>query len=292
MSQTNTDTEPKRWLQPFVYHSMLEVVLLALLLLIWMLSGKSAVEKAVTNLVMPVGIIWIGLAHLMIHGFVHGRRLLWVPTLSLFVILTICGNAGFSSVLMQSLESKYWYAASDENEKYDLIVLLGGAVGMRPDETASLNANGDRIAIAASLYHEGRVQSIVCTGARIANFSTLKKDEAQLSKELLVSLGVPKDRIQLLGGRNTHEEMLTLAKSIGEGDRIGLVTSAWHMNRALRLAEDAGLTFNPLPGDFRSGPNTESTPLARRLHSLIPSSSALDSTSKALREFLATIVNR
>jgi len=84
--------------------------------------------------------------------------------------------------------------------------------------------------------------------------------------------------------------MQELAEFIKEkdwtGKRLGLVTSAAHMSRALRLARDNDLSLLPLPADFKST-WPEFQP-AR----LIPSGSGLYRTERATKELLARVVGR
>jgi uncharacterized SAM-binding protein YcdF (DUF218 family) len=67
--------------------------------------------------------------------------------------------------------------------------------------------------------------------------------------------------------------------------RVGLVTSAWHMARAMPLARDAQLDLQPLPADFRT-PQTWS-PIW-----IIPGEGSFQDTGLACKEMLARVVGR
>ena len=67
-----------------------------------------------------------------------------------------------------------------------------------------------------------------------------------------VELGFPRERIiEISTARDTEEEADAVA-GLGLRGRIALVTSAWHLPRALGLFSRAGVIVQPCPCDFRS----------------------------------------
>ncbi len=80
------------------------------------------------------------------------------------------------------------------------------------------------------------------------------RDLARESVDLMRSLGIP-DRalVPLKLPLNTSQEIPAcrdLARDQG-WKRVGLITSAWHMPRALRLSAAAGFAVVPLRSDHR-----------------------------------------
>lgn len=72
-----------------------------------------------------------------------------------------------------------------------------------------------------------------------------------------------------------------------EWKRLGLVTSAWHMHRAMRLAGNHGIPLEPLPADFRGSDvqwNTWSL--------IVPSGSGFFNCQTACKEILAGLVGK
>ena len=104
----------------------------------------------------------------------------------------------------------------------------------------------------------------------------------------------PKENIELLEGQTTSHEMQSLAKIPEIADeRVGVITSAWHLKRALRLAKSQGLNLVPVPGNFRSPPNFDEPPLIGEIvRGLIPKSDGLNQVSIALKEHLARLAGR
>ena len=74
--------------------------------------------------------------------------------------------------------------------------------------------------------------------------------------------------------------------------RIGLLTSAWHLPRAMRLANHNGLKPLPLPADFRTGANVEGFTTGQIVESMIPNGFALEATCLFAKEYLGMLVGR
>ncbi len=101
-------------------------------------------------------------------------------------------------------------------------------------------------------------------------------------RQFLLALGVPDDRIVMEGkSLNTIENMRETRALVGAAP-VALVTSAYHMPRALRLARRAGLNAGAFPTDWHVLPGTSPW-----WESLWPSVGALTASGVALREYLA-----
>ena len=145
--------------------------------------------------------------------------------------------------------------------------------------------------MAARLYHAGKVDRIVVSGSQFTRTSELDLDPGEESKLLLVQLGVPEERISKIDGLNTSEEMKSLRVWLDnqhpEGaPKLGLVTSAWHLKRALRLAAANNIQATAVPCHFHTKPFIPSP------HLVIPSGEDLFWTSVALHEYLGQLIGR
>ena len=250
-------------------------------------NGRFIFQKIATDLVMPYAIIWVGLALGCLLSWPDQRRWLRFLCLALFVLHTAAGNGLLSQFLALSLERPYEKLDPLEEEPFELIVVLGGGTSEARNGDAQANRSGDRVVLAARMYHAGLAKRIVCTGSRISGLSGDRLPPAEQAAEVLTGLGVAGEDIRQIGGVNTIQEMVHLADSIQPDERVGLVTSAWHMSRALRLARAQGLHLVPLPADFITEYQIVATPL-----SLIPTSEAAADTRLLLREYLARVVGR
>ena len=108
-----------------------------------------------------------------------------------------------------------------------------------------------------------------------------------------MELGIPRGSLFKTGNvRNTLEESkkvnLLLNKILSKRDKkIILITSAYHMSRALKLFEKKGLKVIPYPVDFEGSNIGFKNILTPR--NLLPTSQNLHKSSIALREIMGRI---
>lgn len=254
-----------------------------------MLGGPTMLEKMLTDLAMPTGLVWLTL--LVMTYFCLLTRQAW-PALvgfACWLVLTIAGNSFVSNWLISTLERPYQDTQVLEMEPVDTIVVLGGGTSSRLTGGSQLAASGDRVATAARLFHAGKAKNLICTGSAPFQVSELDLDPRQEAAEILIGLGVPPANVVQMKGNNTSEEMQNLKTWIESNPnqgRIGILTSAWHLNRVMRLAESYNLKPVPIPSDFRTQPYGPSPNL------LIPSSDRIQLTRLAVKEYLAGLVGR
>ena len=254
----------------------------------WLFPDRLLWEKAATVLAAPVAIVWCLLFLTFLVALAARQRLLASLTLCAWLILSVAGNEYVARMAMKALESPYLTIDPLEQPPMSTIVVLGGGVSSNARGAAQLDLAGDRLALTASLYHAGLAERVVCTGGFIAGMDVGGgRAQGELARELLVGLGIPADRIQTVGGRTTSEEMRALADQLTDEHRVGLVTSASHLNRALRLASEAGLEFVPLPCDFAARSHLRPLPMH-----FIPTGYALDLSARTFKEYLAAAVGR
>ncbi len=257
----------------------------------WVVLGRPVAEKLATECAMPLGLIALSLTILCVHA-VRERRLR--RSVLLFLTWLLCflaGNGFAANALTNALEARYAGIDPMKLEPFDVVVLLGGSTSETPADGLQVRDSGDRVVLAARMYQRGLIKQIYCTGSRIEGLSASRRDAAEQAKGLLVDLGVPPEAIRRSGGRNTTEELQFIAKAVG-GTSVGLLTSAWHLPRAMRIAQEVDLRARPLPSDFLSDPSPMSWPVGKRLRMCIPSLGALLKTTRAVREFLAGAVGR
>ena len=147
--------------------------------------------------------------------------------------------------------------------------------------------------LAARLYLSGKTKRLICSGESILGLSNPEHpNAAEQTLAIWEDLQIPRQAITPIRGRNTSEELQQVQRLVGDGasggqaQRIGLVTSAWHLPRAMRLAQANQLSVIGLPADFQSG-EPVFTPLR-----LIPSAASLDRAARITKEWLAMAVGR
>lgn len=114
--------------------------------------------------------------------------------------------------------------------------------------------------------------------------------EGDVLRRQALALGLPAQDLRSTARvRNTAEEARALAALLPRGSRLVLVTSAFHMARAQKLFERQGLRVIPLPVDFQATGSWAGQPLADPLR-YVPSAAGLDSSSRALREWIGRLL--
>lgn len=252
-------------------------------------SGPTMVEKMLTSLAMPVGLLWLGL--LVTIYFCLVNRQAWPATLCFlcWLLLSVAGNSFFSNWMASTIEAKWKEQENTlETQPVDVLVLLGGGTSTRISGEPQVTYAGDRVVEAAKIWHVGGTKKIMCTGVqtfRMAENDLHPYEEAAL---LLEDLGVEPTDILKLKGENTSQELANLKQwaDSNPGKSIGLLTSAWHLSRAMRLAETNGVEVRPVPAHFLSEPYAPGPDV------IIPSEVSLLRTAAITKEYLAWWVGR
>jgi len=268
------------------------------LIVLGVTQDRNVVEKIATSLAMPAGMLWILMLTLCIQLWRqkkqnHVGRPGVIGATCCFLLYSIAGNGIIADQMATALEVDFLSINPLDEPPMDFVVVLGGGGGMGANGRLQGNGSGDRLILAAQLYHQKTAKRLICTGQRIASMNASNVDPADSSREILMKLGVPESAIETVGGRNTSGEMQNLGSRFKDSkERIGLLTSAWHLPRALRLANRNGLQPVPLPADFRSAPKTEGFTVGQIVESMIPNGFALGATWSFAKEYLGMLVGR
>ncbi|MDQ0243658.1 uncharacterized SAM-binding protein YcdF (DUF218 family) [Bacillus fengqiuensis] len=239
------------------------------------------ITKFIYGFLMPPGIFILALLWLSIRLYRQGRwegKLLTLVTIGLYVFSTpYVGDR-----LIHSLEARY---EPPEVVQGDVIVMLGGgATSDTPDITGEGHLSGsaaNRLLTAARLYHETKLPVIV-SGGSVYSDSGL---EAEIAKRQLIDLGVPKENILTeTRSLNTKQNALYTKEIMEERkwEHPIVVTSAFHMERAVRNFAQAGLEAQPYPTDYKKSFALEAHP-----NNFVPTSSTY--TGIALKEYLGIL---
>lgn len=218
------------------------------------------VKKVISAMIMPLsfGLIvgFIGLIFLYKDRYKSAKifislSLLWITTIS---------YVPFSNFVIKPLETTYQKLETiPANLHY--ILLLGGDMENRAWEVVRL-------------YNKIKNAKIITSGYA----GREKTPEAIKTATILASIGIPKEDIIIHSKpKDTKEEAIAVKSLLGDQDFI-LVTSAYHMPRAMALFQKEGLHPIAAPTDFKikksdkiisvpSGHNLEKTEIA--LHEYI-----------------------
>ncbi len=236
-------------------------------------------HKILPLLVSPLFVIII----LVLWGSLFRSR---IAGLAAIGILIVCSLPVFSNKLISYLERDYFLLPPASARTADAIVVLSGMVrtidGANGLEYEWGEAS-DRIFAGIDLIQENKAPVLVLTGGQLP--WSVGKPEGEHLRDIAEKLGVPSNVILLTENvQNTDQEAKAVAKLLNkEVPNIILVTSAFHMPRAQKVFEAAGIEVSPFPVDFLSG--ADKTTL---IH-FIPSAGAFRDTSFFVRELIGRI---
>ena len=264
-----------------------------MLLAVGATPGGLAFQKLLGRLIMPAGLLWALLLATMLL-LLHIGRSLAAGWLLLFLSLySTAGNAEVGAALLSWLERDYREPPPIDAPPLDALLVLGGGTSLRPWGGAQLGPAGDRVMTAARMYHRGEARHIICSGTSIGGLDQPDaRDLGAEAREILTDLGVPAKAITVVPGpRNTKEEIARYAVLMQEPawrdkTRVGMLTSAWHLRRAMRQADRAGLSVLPVAADFKGDVFTP------RIMAMIPSGNGFYRTKLAMWEIIGAAVGR
>ena len=181
-----------------------------------------------------------------------GRFLTWAGVL----LLAFCAYSPAANWLILPLEDRF--PRPQIQDGYDGIIVLGGAVdtvvtGGRGDTALTMSA--ERITITARLAKLLPGAKIVHTGGQGLIVSS-QATEAEGAARLFEDFGISPDRVILEDASLNTWQNAVYAKRLVEpqpGQKWLLVTSAYHMPRAMGVFEQAGWTgVTAYPVDYRT----------------------------------------
>lgn len=234
-------------------------------------------------------LIAIGLVGLVLLCTRFTRLASWLVVTSI-VLIAFAGLSPLGNALTLPLEQRFppWDASHGPP---DGIVVLGGVIAEDVSAargTVALNEAAERITAAAELARRYPNARIVFSGGTSALLFD-EGPEAPFAVRELEALGIARERITAEEqSRNTIENAVfsRLLANPKPGERWLLVTSAYHMPRAIAVFRAAGFAVEAYPVDWRTrGPND----LVRPFASL---GEGLRRTDTAVREWVGLVAYR
>jgi uncharacterized SAM-binding protein YcdF (DUF218 family) len=172
------------------------------------------------------------------------------------VLLAVFGLTPLGNALVLPLEQRFppWDASRGAP---DGIIVLGGAIDefvWSARSQPALNEAAERMTAGVELARRYPNARLIFSGGQ-GHVFTGAMTEAEGARRLFVALGIPPGRIELEDkSRNTIENAV-LTKAIAAptpGARWLLVTSAFHMPRAVGIFRQAGFPVEAYPVDWRT----------------------------------------
>lgn len=233
----------------------------------------------IAGLLMPLPVILLLLAlglllQLLAHR-VAGFLLLLLATGALCALAL----PGVPEQLLEPLEAEYPPLVEPPDAAW--ILVLGGGAYEASDRPTTGRLSESSLARVVEAVRLSRL----LPGARVVLSGA---DSAEAMAEAAWGLGLAMDTVEVFpDAGNTAAEAHAAAERVGSGVPIILVTSAFHMPRAVALFERHGLTVVPAPAGHLVAP-AQGAPLSSRL----PQAEYLRYSERALWERLALFWGR
>jgi uncharacterized SAM-binding protein YcdF (DUF218 family) len=193
------------------------------------------------------------------------RRLALIMLWAGLLAMGALGFQGIPDALLRPLENRYPVPAAEAIPKHVGFIVLGGALDHPESFVAHgqvpLNSAAERMTVPVGLMRQHPRMELVFSGGEGRLLPT-GTTESELARAFYRQQQLDLSRVRFEGGsRTTRENAQQVAKLLGarcEGPWL-LVTSAYHMPRAVPEFEAVGCKVTPYPVDFRTGHATALT---------------------------------
>ena len=198
--------------------------------------GEKALHLFSWDSVMDLLPCWIlfGLACRV--SFRRGDSPALVYCVGSLLVLILLGAIAYVSIVLMVCWKETHVAAPGKD--YEAMLVLGAQV--KPDGTPSLQLQW-RLEKAAETYRQKKVPVVVCGGQG----GNEPAPEAVVMRDVLIGLGVDEDMILMdTTSASTHSNIKNAMQLLGGRNvtKVMIITSDYHLPRAIAIAEDNGLT--------------------------------------------------
>ena len=230
-------------------------------------------ERIPLYFIFPPGIFILGF--FLIAFLCRKSKTVYILSTTLGTALYLLSIEPVKDLLYNPLEKAYpvpkrWDA--------DAIVVLGGG----SYNTGVLKEDSLKRILAGFVLHKESSKPIILSGGSEVN----NLPDAEIMKSFLESLGVDRKKILTETQSTSTRENAKFIKRVMDKHgykSILLVTSAYHMKRAVKSFQRENIQVIPYPTDFKRDGRYN-------LYSLMPKMSTLNDSYKAIREYIAYIV--
>lgn len=215
-----------------------------------------AISKFAEQFVIPSNfLLLLGLLGIVLTIFRRRRLGGWLTAMAV-VLLAVCGWGGVETPALAPLENHY--PIPDLTTPPTGIIMLGGGVDIHltaDRKMVTINDAGERLTETAMLAYRFPTARIFLSGGFGQPGSQADPSESTVARQFLTGVGIAADRIGMdEKSRTTCENAAESARALSPkpGETWLLVTSAWHMPRAMACFNAQKFPVVPYPVDFRT----------------------------------------
>ena len=244
-------------------------------------------KKIITSFILPPGIFILCLLAIGVYCALKKSSRMAVMNILLAFLLWASSIGPVADAMLRGLESR---VGMPKNPRGDVIIILDGGIYDEASDLSGIGYPSDdtlaRIVTGARLQKRLNVPVIVSGGTGVKH----RKAGAPVIRRFLIDLGVPDNKIIIeMKSRDTIENAeftAALCKRFGYEKPI-LVTSAFHMRRAVMSFEKVKLKVLPFPSHFNTWKNRE-----YGWDDYLPSADRLAKVSVSMKEYIGLVFYR
>ena len=204
------------------------------------------------NKILPIIVSPLGLIIILLFFGVFRKRML--PSMIGLINLIILSLPIVSRQLIKLLEQNFRPTTPSGIARADTVVVLSGMVTLIEKNDGihyEFSEAVDRIFAGINLLKIGKAQKIILTRGKLP--WSVGVPEGEFLAEFIQSQGINPNRILLSEiVQNTNDEAKAISRMLPKNSEVILVTSAFHMPRAVKVFQNQNLKVIPYPVDFRS----------------------------------------
>ena len=204
------------------------------------------------NKILPIIVSPLGLIIILLFFGVFRKKML--PSVIALIILIILSLPIVSGQLIKFLEQNYRPTTPNETARADTVIVLSGMVTLIEKNDGihyEFSEAVDRIFAGINLLKIGKAQKIILTRGKLP--WSVGDPEGEFLAEFIQSQGINPNRILLSEiVQNTNDEAKAISRMLPKNSEVILVTSAFHMPRAVKVFQNQNLKVIPYAVDFRS----------------------------------------
>ena len=228
------------------------------------------IKKLITSFILPPGILII--AFFLIAILERKKKFIFFLSIFFVIFIYLISIEPFKDLILSPLES--YYRIPEKIDAEAIVVLGGGKY-----DNGFLKEDSMNRLLTAYFVHKKTNLLLILSGGAVEG----KIPESKVMSDLLKKLGIEDNKIiEESLSRDTSENAFFVEKICRERKikKVILVTSGYHMKRAVTIFKKTNLNVIPYPTDFKNDLNYN-------IYSFLPKFSTFAISIRALREHIA-----